>query len=60
MVVWHIDLLVCMHTHPQGYTEIYKHRSIVKDVGGLCMGTGLKERLFIKGEHRLNAWKALS
>lgn len=42
-----LDLLGCMHTHLQGYTEMYKNRSTVKEVGGQW-GTGWKERLPIE------------
>lgn len=42
-----LDLLGCMHTHLQGYTEMYKNRSTVKEVGGQW-GIGQKERLPIE------------
>lgn len=53
-----LDLLGCTHTHLQGYTEMYKNRSTVKEVGGQW-GIGQKERLPIEeGGNRLSAWQS--
>lgn len=43
-VVWHIDLLGCMHTKPQGYIETYKHRSTAKEVGYRAEGEAAYKR----------------